>query len=69
VPSQTPDDSLNLEDSSTLELGRLIAGRQPADDRPNAPPPELPCKRRQGDSKSRELLTNPFTVPEGGAPQ
>lgn len=59
-----PDDSLNLEDSSMLELDRLIAGHQPEDEKTDEPPPDLPVHRRHGDTKSRELLTNPFDVPD-----
>jgi hypothetical protein len=58
-----PDDSLNIEDSGTLELGRPITARQPPDPVVDEAPPELSGNRRQGDSKSRELLTNPFDVP------
>ncbi len=60
-----PDDSLNLEDSGTLELGRLITGRQPDDQDADASTLKLPPKPRQGDTKSRELLANPFDVAEG----
>lgn len=58
-----PDDSLNLEDSGTLDLGRLLTTTPPASPEAVDPPPELSGNRRQGDSKSRELLTNPFDVP------
>mgnify|MGYP006908275344 CR=1 FL=1 len=60
-----PDDSINLEDSSLLELDRPIVGHQPEDENPDEPPPDLPEHRRQGDTRSRELLMNPFDVPEG----
>jgi hypothetical protein len=63
MPSRTPDDSLNLEDSGTLELNRPVTARQPDDVAANGPAPELTGKRRQGDSKSRELLMNPFDAP------
>ena len=63
-----PDDSINLEDSSLLELGRLAAGNQPKDE-PVDEAPELPEHRRQGDTKSRELLTNPFDVPDEQKPE
>jgi hypothetical protein len=58
-----PDDSLNLEDSGTIDLGRLTTARQPAPAADDAAPPELAGNRRQGDSKSRELLQNPFDIP------
>jgi hypothetical protein len=58
-----PDDSLNLEDSGTLDLGRLLTTTPPASPEAAAPPPELSGNRRQGDSKSREFLANPFDVP------
>lgn len=63
-----PDDSINLEDSGTLELNRPVTARQPDDVTLDGPPPELPGKPRQGDSRSRELLLNPFdTAPESAA--
>lgn len=58
-----PDDSLNLEDSGTLDLGRLLTQSQRPDDQ-TAEIPEFTQKKRQGDSRSRELLANPFDVPE-----
>jgi hypothetical protein len=60
MTTRPPDDSLNLEDSGTLELGRAITARQTPDSVTEDPPPELSGNRRQGDSKSRELLANPF---------
>jgi len=64
-----PDDSINLEDSGTLELDRLITARQPEDAQADGSAPDLPGKPRQGDSRSRELLSNPFSAPEAGAAQ
>ena len=60
---QMPDDSLNLEDSGTLDLGRLLTQSQRPEDQ-TAEIPEFTHQKRQGDSRSRELLANPFDVPE-----
>jgi hypothetical protein len=60
---QLPDDSLNLDDSGTLDLGRLLTQSQLPDEQ-SAAIPEFTRKKRQGDSRSRELLANPFDVPE-----
>ncbi|MBL8851720.1 MAG: hypothetical protein JNG89_18710 [Planctomycetaceae bacterium] len=57
------DDSLNLEDSGTIDLGRLLTTRQPGPAAEDAAPPELTGNRKRADSKSRELLQNPFDVP------
>lgn len=62
-----PDDSINLEDSGTLELDRLLTTRQPVDSDADGSTPELPVKPRLGDSRSREFLANPFTTPDAGA--
>jgi len=61
-----PDDSLNLEDSGTLDLGRLLAQQQPPGDQAADALPEFSRSARHGDSKSRELLANPFDVPAAG---
>jgi len=63
------DDSINLEDSGTLELDRPVTTRQPLDAHRDDCAPELPAKPRQGDSRSRELLANPFTSPDVGSDQ
>jgi hypothetical protein len=60
-----PDDSINLEDSGTLDLGRLLTRPQVPEDQ-TADIPEFSRTARQGDSKSRELLANPFDIPEKG---
>lgn len=59
-----PDDSLNLDDSGTLDLGRLLTQPQPADAPAADDLPEFAKTPRHGDSKSRELLANPFAEPE-----
>ena len=56
------DDSLNLEDSGTIDLGRLLTTRQPAPAEDDVPP-VLTGNCKRADSKSRELLQNPFDVP------
>lgn len=63
MQQRKPDDSINLEDSGTLELNRPVTTSQPDDVDLDGPPPELPGKCRQGDSRSRELLLNPFDAP------
>lgn len=59
-----PDDSINLEDSGTLDLNRLLTTRPPIESDTDVSAPELPAKPRQGDSRSREFLANPFTTPD-----
>lgn len=66
MPPQQPDDSINLEDSGTLDLRRLLTQTPLPGEPPADVLPEFSRSARQGDSKSRELLANPFDAPEAG---
>lgn len=54
------DEALNLEDSGTLELGRLLAVGPELEREPVHEPPEFPSAPRRRDWSSRELLAQPF---------